>query len=244
MTLAIRLVRYHLYSYWNWKEAYIGRFIEPLAYFLFLIGGISSSIAGNPNKYIKYSLLGMCVMQTFRAGIGAASDVSNDRKWGVYAIFQKSGGNKWSYICSIVIFQTGIVYLQCLLLYVACGAMVGFDLRVLCKVLLFTLSGSIAWICVGCFVGSKVDSYALRDFVVSVFSLPIVLSAPLFYYLDSAPMYLRLIAYCNPLTYQVCFTRMDDWRIGMMLSSLVALCAYITASIALGRASSLSRERL
>jgi ABC-2 type transport system permease protein len=52
-----------------------------------------------------------------------------------------------------------------------------------------------------------VNSYNKRDLLTSLFSLPLVLTAPLFYSLESVPAYLKVLAALNPFTYAVLLVR-------------------------------------
>src|SRR5699024_4782430 len=68
---------------------------------------------------------------------------------------------------------------------------------------------TVGWTCLGVAVGSRLNSYSQRDFLVTVTMLPVVLSAPLFYPLQSAPAYLQVIAAANPLSHQVGWLRLE-----------------------------------
>ncbi|OOP63733.1 hypothetical protein BMF89_05490 [Arthrobacter sp. SRS-W-1-2016] len=59
------------------------------------------------------------------------------------------------------------------------------------------------WVGFGAAAGARIQSYSKRDLVITLTSLPVVLAAPLFYPLDSAPRYIKWLSAANPLTYQV-----------------------------------------
>lgn len=48
-----------------------------------------------------------------------------------------------------------------------------------------------------------IKDYKQRDFVMNTLMLPVLFAAPLFYSLENAPVFLRLLSQINPLTYQL-----------------------------------------
>src|SRR5699024_12798161 len=76
---------------WNWRAMYLGRLIEPIAYFAFLAPGVAGLSGGPLDEYMGFVLSGMACLLAFRAATNTLSDVANDRKWGVFAIHHKIG---------------------------------------------------------------------------------------------------------------------------------------------------------
>jgi ABC-2 type transport system permease protein len=243
------MVKYHWFSLWNWRSVYLGRIIEPAAYFLFLGAGISgiaaSGSTASQSEYIRFVLVGIVCLLAFRAATSALSDVANDRKWGVFALYRMQGGTVAGYLCSIVIVGCGVFLAQFAVL-MALSALLGASLtgtNVL-WLLGFGLLIVGGWVGVGAAVAAKVHSYSRRDFIVTVTALPVVLAAPLLYPLDTAPGYLRLLASFNPLTYQVEWLRNADSRVASALWALSWLFLMVTiAGVLLGRAEQVTTER-
>lgn len=94
-------------------------------------------------------------------------------------------------------------------------------------------------------IAALVQSYSVRDFVITVTALPIVLSAPLFYSLEAAPAYLRAIAAVNPLTYQVAWIRSDPGAVlaAVAGASVWAIVGMLFGLVLLTRTDRLTRER-
>jgi len=237
------LTRYHFASLWNWRTSYLARFIEPVAYLLFLSTGLRASLESRTGPYSEFVLAGMVCLLAFRAATASMSDVANDRKWGVFAMYTLQGGSTPGYIASILMF--------------ACTVFLGqFILLLLCSLLAF--SGAlprpdvlltqaavgvllvVGWCGFGVALGGRVDSYATRDFVVTITSLPVILAAPLFYPIEGG--WLQTVAAFNPLTYQVHALRSPT---GPWLVTLVvwAIAGIAVAVFSLRRAERLSRER-
>ena len=248
MKNSLILTTYHIASLWNWRGVYLGRIVEPLAYFVFLVVGISGMLdSAQSRNYLSYAFTGIVCLLTFRAFGYATSDISNDRKWGVYAIFMMQGGKVWGYLVSIIavaslvfLVQFAAVALAYLGLSVASGS--GVDGAALVAGLLIAFLVVWGWVGLGAAVGALVNSYEARDMLSTFTTLPVVLSAPLFYELSSAPTYLQVIARCNPLTYHVQWMRAPvaaDFVYALLwVGTTTALARY-----ALSRADRLSSER-
>lgn len=225
MIRSLVLVKYHLFSMWNWRSAYVGRFIEPVAYLALLGGGLASSVQLGSGSYSTFIMAGMVCLVAFRAATAAVSDVANDRKWGVFAIFTMQGGSTFGYILSLVICAVLIFSAQVILLVAVALLLFGSDFFSIRDLGHYFLIGNLVtagWVGFGAAAGARVQSYSKRDLIVTLTTLPVVLAAPLFYPLDSAPEYLKIISTFNPLTYQVGWLREDDGT-GLLLTASYAL---------------------
>jgi ABC-2 type transport system permease protein len=169
----------------------------------------------------------------FRSATAVLSDVSNDRKWGILAIFGLYGGSVGSYLLSIVLFA-GVVFLAQVLVVAGVAAML-FDPSDLFEQF-WTISAiglmlSLGWIGIGVAVGARVDSYARRDFLVTLSALPMVLSAPIFFPLEDANAFVRGVSLANPLSYQVSWLRDAD---GLGSFEVLQAMLWSTAGLAVG----------
>lgn len=59
------------------------------------------------------------------------------------------------------------------------------------------------WGILGMLISFAFKSYAQRDLFLEVAMIPLTLASPAFYPLESAPPYLRIISFFNPLTYNI-----------------------------------------
>lgn len=248
MVRSVILTKYHLASLWNWRSAYLSRLVEPVAYFAFLVAGISGMVSNATfTNYALYALTGIFCLLAFRAFTFTVSDVSNDRKWGVYAIFNMQGGSPSAYLLTIIVVSTLVFFVQVGILLLGWGVTSGINLSGNSFVsalkgvgVSFFIVGG--WTGLGAAIGALVDSYSSRDMISTLTSLPIVLSAPLFYTLDSAPRYLILIAQINPLTYHVKWVRDADAN-SLAFAIIWALVCFLTGAFALRRSDRISTER-
>lgn len=243
----------HLRSLWNWRASYLGRLIEPLAYLVFMVVGIGASMKtvafdGREISYLQFVLPGILALLPVRVGISTVSEFSNDRKWGVYAFARSTGVGPAGYLLSLIIAAVVFCYVQAAAVLVF-GALLGGIGHVGPTLLLLVLMPVLVafWVLFGAAIGALVNSYAQRDLIVNLSSLPIILAAPLFYSLDGAPSYLRALAAINPLSYQVNLARQISVSTPSLTNTAVTVgllaVVFVLALVSLSRAEWLTVER-
>lgn len=250
----LNLTGMHLRSLWNWRSVYLGRLIEPLAYLAFMVVGLNASVAqvsyhGHALGYGEYVVPGILALLGVRAGTAAVSDVSNDRKWGVYAFARLADISPGGYFVSLVLAALPLAYVQALsIVLLALLLLPGVGVSVLAVSALLALPLFLTcWIGVGALMGALIHSYSQRDLILSLVNLPIILTAPIFFSIDSAPIFLQVMAMLNPLTYQANLLRDLTLHIPWQFNGVVALAlALMFAALsvtALARSEWLTAER-
>ena len=244
MPRPLTLLRFHIYSLWNWRSYYIIKFVEPITFYLFLVTGVAGIQPLPLAEYVFFATAGMMAFLAFRCGISAVTDVANDRKWGVFAIYLMQKGSKAGYVVSIIIYYTLMYTVQALSIWILSALIFP---QVLSIPAFLGLYGSgylvlLGWVGIAVAGGGRINSYPVRDSITSLTSLPMVLSAPLFYSLDSAHPAVVRISQVNPLTYLVELIRQQT------VSSVLWLALWSVAGIGLGlvlltKASHITHER-
>lgn len=228
------LARFHLLSVWNWRTSYLSRLIEAPVYYLFLVAGLATLNDGQEIdglNYEEFAFAGVLVVIAIRGLFWAMGDVANDRKWGIYAISRTLDASLTHYVGSVLC-ANGIVALAQIVAILVLKQIVAADalLQDLAMSLLALLVSLVALLA-GCVLGFRVDSYSKRDLLTSVFSLPLVLTAPLFYSLAELPLYMRLLAALNPFTYGVLIVR---WPAGGELPLLAITGVLVVTALLVG----------
>lgn len=242
------LTKFHFLSMWNWRSVYLGRFIEPIAFLILLGGGLSGSVATEEGSYPAFILVGLICLVAFRAGTATVSDVANDRKWGIFAIYVMQGGGIAGYVGSLVLFAVSVFLAQVITLAGVAIVLFGADVMQPDQLFQLIALGAVivvGWVGFGAAAGARIQSYSKRDLVITLTSLPVVLAAPLFYPLDSAPQYIKWLSAANPLTYQVAWLRAEGSGImlGYGLAAAWCLTGLLLAFFLLRTADRVSNER-
>lgn len=239
------LLKFHFASLWNWRTSYLARFIEPIAYLLFMANGLRGALDDPTSGYGAFFLAGMVCLLSFRAATSGMSDVANDRKWGVFAIYTMQGGSVLGYIASVLLFSLTVFLGQFLVIALCAYLVFGSAALDLCSLLALAGLGVllvVGWTGFGSAVGGKVDSYARRDLIVTVTTLPVVFAAPLFYPITRETGWLFYLAGANPLTYQVGVLR-EPSVLGIAGVMAWAVAGVAIGFIALRHSERVSRER-
>lgn len=248
--MSLTLARFHLLSVWNWRTSHLSRIIEAPAYFLFMVTGLNTLAAGariDGMSYGDFAYAGVLVVIAVRALFWCMGDVANDRKWGVYAVARTTNVSFPQYIGSILAANTLVATVQIAAILVLKQLLgqggAAQDLRMAGLAVLVCL----LTVLTGCALGFGINSYSKRDLMTALFSLPLVMTAPLFYSLDDLPAFMRVLAAVNPFTYCVLLVRSpaaDSFPVQAVSGCLVAALLVVGALyLASGRHELASNEQ-
>lgn len=203
-------VEFYFRQIWNWRSIVYSDLLLPAVYMCLLAAGLNAAVGrveigeGARVPYVDYVFAGIVALLASRAWGRTTSAVSNDRKWGTYALRMLGGFRRTDYLCSVLAVAC-VLYLTQLTVLVCAAAVSGASyssVRLVGSIPVGLLAVAF-WGALGTTVALLIKNYQQRELVLSLSSLPIVFSAPIFYSASDAPIYLRLLAGLNPLTYQV-----------------------------------------
>lgn len=180
--------------------------IEPLVYVLLLGAGLNQMISWesqNEISYITYIFPGIISLQALKIFHHSLCRLTVDRRWGLQAIKMVSGIHKVSYIVGMSMIPALVFFIQSITAYSA-SIFLGtkFDFIGFTFLTCVGLIASLFWTMLALSLCFFIKNYSQRDLVLSFLILPLSFSAPVFYSLDKAPTYLKLISWFNPITYQ------------------------------------------
>lgn len=106
--------------------------------------------------------------------------------------------------------------------------LLGFKIALLpfLGVLLLSIISELFWSGIGVIIALITTNYQTRDLILGTILLPISFAAPTFYVLDSSPLFIKLIAKINPLTYNLNAIR--DILIGRYISVNIFISLILT----------------
>lgn len=232
----------------NYPSTAIGRIlIEPLVYTAFLAAGIQGLLSDMDISYLTFAFSGILAIQALRAFGIMIYRATVDRRWGILGLKMLSGIGSLGYILGFALVPI-LVFIAQVLVVTPIAILLGAELPLVN--LMATIGIGVVmilfWTCLALMITTGIKNYKQRDMIISLSLLPITFSAPVFYSITSAPLYLQVISYINPLTYQVLAMRNASlgnfwsWELGVTI--LLGLVSVYLSVIILSRAELLSSE--
>jgi ABC-2 type transport system permease protein len=214
--------------------------VEPLVWTALLAAGLMSVQhvvrldSGREVEYLTFAFPGIVGILAMRGFSRTIYRCTIDRRWGLLALKIIYGTGPLGYVLGMTALPIVGLWIQMMIAAAvvrALGAHIG--LGELLMTGLLSVVTVMFWTSLALLVTAGVKNYQQRDLIVSLSILPLTFSAPIFYQLDAAPRYLRIIGYVNPLTYQVMAMRsavLDaSFGASALLSSGLAIIAILAA---------------
>ncbi|HWV25423.1 MAG TPA: ABC transporter permease [Thermomicrobiales bacterium] len=183
--------------------------LEPIVQLMLLAAGLQG-LVGNPNdffhghSYLMFVLPGLFGLQALQAFSRTMYRTVLDRQWGMLTIKRLAGAGGAGYAASKIAAPGFAVVCQVSVMAIAALMLGGaFSARRFLGAMMITLLAVVFWASLAIVVTAFARDYVVRDTIVKWMMLPMSLSAPVFYPLETAPVYLQWIARVNPLAYQV-----------------------------------------
>lgn len=248
------LVWRHYRQTLTWIGPNLIKLIRPAGYLLLSVG-LGSAVGpvvyrGHTLSYIDFLLPGILAMLAFEEFGDALARSANEKQWGVYRAAVLKGTGPGEYLAGQIGFS--LIWF-CFRALAIVGVAFLFGARPAVAVipawLVFSVLGVILWVCVGVTAGIRIDTYNLRDTLLSVLMLPLTFASAVFYDPSGAPALLRAVASVNPLS--LFATGMRDVSAGAaglpLLSlgvlALLAALAFVGARQAIRRAPLIVQDR-
>lgn len=222
--------------------------LEPAAQLVLLAAGLQGLIGDdgdfyNGHSYLMFVLPGLFGLQALRAFSRTMYRTVLDRQWGMLTIKRLAGAGGLGYTLSKIVAPSIALIVQIIMMAWIAMLMGGrFGILSFVGATVLSMFAVMFWSSLAIIVTGFVRDYVARDMIVGWMMLPLSLSAPVFYSLDTAPAYLQWIARFNPLAYQVQAIRdmllevtLGTPGIAMVILALVA-CASATISVSWGDA--------
>lgn len=226
--------------------------LEPVVQLVLLAAGLQGLIGGGDDfyrghSYLAFVLPGLIVLQALKGFSRTMYRTVLDRQWGMLTIKRLAGTGGAGYACSKIIAAVSALLVQAMVLGALAMAMgVRIEIAHLLTGMALAVIAVAFWSALAIVVTGFVRDYVVRDMVVSWMMLPLSLAAPVFYKLETAPVYLQWIARINPLAWQVeaIRTAMLDGRItaSTLVMTVLSLVAIIAAVLSVSHGDALSSE--
>lgn len=225
---------------WKWRPNVYSLLVSPLSYLLIFsismtatIGHIKYESADVP--YFTFLLPGIVAMQAFAHFAVGITDSSNERRWGLLKSYYLNAVRPLDYLCAKVLKNVFILVFQTAIMLACAGALGMTNISVTSSLALIwaAVVSSAFWTSIGVMLGSHVSREDMRASFTTLLTLPITLTASVFYDIDRAPVALRAVGLLNPLNYQTRLMRNSliglrvDRSLAPMMIALTAVALFL-----------------
>ena len=213
--------------------------VGPIVWFALFAAGIGGTIStatdGDPHAYLTFVLPGFLVLQGFGGFTRMIYRTTIDRKWGLLALKRLLGAGGLGYVLALMTVPV-IGFLARAAAITAVAVPMGVTIAPGPYALAIALTSVLLsfWTALAILLTSLIRTYQQRDVLLGIIVLPMTFAAPVFYALDAAPAYLRVIALPNPLSYQVMAVRHvfngenpGWWLAGALAATVAAIVAAV-----------------
>lgn len=208
-TALLALAKVEVEAFWDTRFMLLSQLMMPVAYFLFIALPLSPvipiiSFMDRQVPYMDYVLVGLISMNMMSQMTRVIYRIAMDRQYGLFAQKRQCGVSSICYIMIMCISSLMAYTLQGGVFY---GIVLLFSLHIdVISFLLIWVLGGLSfffWGSIAAMIAVQISSYQTRDAVVSFVVVPLSFSAPAFYDLENAPVFVQWLAQINPLTYQL-----------------------------------------
>ena len=204
------------------------QFVMPVLYFIFIIlslGYNASNIDFHAYSisYIAYAFSGLIAILVISQTGQTIYRVVTDKRYGLFSlkrlsgirtIYYQIGMSTYSFVC----FLLQLVVLLILNFYLGEPLMIYETLYLVISSLIVLMF----WTQVGVMLAVIIKNYQIRDNIISFILTPLAFSAPVFYSIDTAPYFMKILNFINPLSYQL-----DLIRRGIFLKEYFNSISYL-----------------
>lgn len=187
----------------------ISQLLEPFLYVVFLVIGLNQEIGlikfGQKTiSYAHYAIVGMLGVLVITQATQTIYRATIDKRYGLMALKMLSGVSPLAYILGMMTMPTiGLILQELLVFLLATLFGVSFPGFVYPLLLVGSWLICLFWSALAILATIGINSYEKRDLLIRFILTPLGFTAPTFYILSSVPKFVQVIAYCNPLTYQL-----------------------------------------
>lgn len=216
------------------KGLILSQLLQPVLYVVFIIIGLSASIGevayhGHSIPYAIYATIGIFAMLIISQLSQVIYRVTIDKRYGLLALKLSSGVRPTYYILGMSIYpalgliiQEVITYIIMRLFHVGQINIGAFFITIILSLIILVF-----WTSLGILITMFINNYQKRDILIRFLLTPLGFTAPVFYVMTSAPLFVQVLGYLNPLTYQLMAIR--DVAFGFI--NVTLLIIVITSTI-------------
>lgn len=196
-------------AFLNSKSLLLSMTLQPFLYYGLWVLALNTNFSsvvynGQIMPYKRYAFIGVLAILLTGQMSQAMYRSTIDKQYGLMAMKFLNGVQPSHYLAGLSMFPiTGFMYQSLILFGLGCLTNVGIGGLNFLLGMLVALVALLFWSVLGVLISSRIKTYQTRDVIMTLFFVPLTFASPTFYLLNKSPLFIKLLASINPLTYQL-----------------------------------------
>lgn len=238
ISLGLRSIRIVANNEWRAfvhnKGLLLSMFMQPLITYGLLVMALNQNLASVHYEslilpYKQYALTGVLSFFMTTQMSQAMYRSTVDKEYGLLAIKFTNGVQPWHYLTGMSFFPiAGLLFQSAVLIVLGLATGGVYNLGLLLLSLLVLIISLEFWSTLGIVLSTRISSYQQRDIIMTLIFSPVAYAAPTLYvFSNNSPLIIKVLAYINPLSYQLKALRTVAFGIFNINDLLIALALTI-----------------
>ena len=242
-----------LVAFFRNKGLVASQMLQPILYVVFIIVGLNQSVGdvfykGQSISYAKYATIGVFALLIIGQMSQVIYRVTIDKRYGLLALKLSSGVKPVFYILGMSVYPSlGLLTQEAVIYVVSLLFNIHISVETFLIAVVLSLVVLLFWNSLGILITMFIHNYQTRDIIIRFLLTPLGFTAPVFYVLDDAPIFVQVFGKLNPLTYQLMTIR--DAAFGsqtiysVFLISMLSLLTICITALVMSRIDLVLKER-
>jgi ABC-2 type transport system permease protein len=220
--------------YWREKSRIVSSLILPLLWLLVFGGGMRNVQLPGVDNYQMFIFPGILGMTLLFISVWSGVSIIWDREFGFLKEIMVAPVSRTSIVIGKTLGSGTAALIQGFIL-LPLSLLIGVRLEPVCVLLLIPIMiiMAIGLVCVGLLIASMMSSMEGFNFIMSLVIMPMFFTSGALFPMASAPEWLRIAAYANPLAYGVDLLR---WATDFSSATILPVPAELAALLGFGAA--------
>lgn len=209
-------------------------FMQPLITYGLLVMALNQNLSSVHYEslilpYKQYALTGVLSFFMTTQMSQAMYRATVDKEYGLLAIKFTNGVQPWHYLTGMSFFPiVGLLFQSAVLIVLGLATDGVYNLGLLLLSLPVLIISLEFWSTLGIVLSTRISSYQQRDIIMTLIFSPVAYAAPTLYvFSNNSPLIIKVLAYINPLSYQLKALRTVAFGIFNINDLLIALALTI-----------------
>jgi len=193
--------------FWHAKARVIGTITQPIFWLIFFGVGFAASFKGavfGGLDYLSFMFPGIILMTIFMSSFMSGISVIWDKEFGYLKVVLVAPSSRKASILGRSLGDATIAIIQGIIILIIGYPLVrSINLVNIIPLLAVALLVSMTFAGIGILIATRIQTMEGFQLIINIIAMPLIFLSGIFYPIDALPIWLKVIAYINPLTYGV-----------------------------------------